>query len=46
MRSKNELMPKDLKDICSTNIFNFETTKEIEDVSDLIYGQERALNAL
>ena len=46
MRSKNELMPKDLKDICSTNIFKFETTKEIEDVSDLIYGQERALNAL
>ena len=46
MRSKNELMPKDLKDICSTNIFNFETTKEIDDVSDLIYGQERALNAL
>ena len=46
MRSKNELMPKDLKDICNTSIFKFETTKEIEDVSDLIYGQERALNAL
>ena len=46
MRSKNELTPKDLKDICNTNIFKFETTKEIEDVSDLIYGQERALNAL
>ena len=46
MRSKNELMPKDLKDICNTSIFKFETTKEIEDVTDLIYGQERALNAL
>ena len=46
MRSKNELTPKDLKDICNTNVFKFETTKEIEDVSDLIYGQERALNAL
>ena len=46
MRSKNELTPKDLKDICNTSIFKFETTKEIEDVSDLIYGQERALNAL
>ena len=46
MRSKNELMPKDLKDICNTSIFKFETTKEIDDVTDLIYGQERALNAL
>ena len=46
MRSKNELMPKDLKDICNTSIFKFETTKEIEDVTDLIYGQERALSAL
>ena len=46
MRSKNELMPKDLKDICNTSIFKFETTKDIEDVTDLIYGQERALNAL
>ena len=46
MRSKNELTPKDLKDICNPSIFKFETTKEIEDVSDLIYGQERALRAL
>ena len=46
MRSKNELMPKDLKDICNENIFKFETTKDVEDTSDLIYGQERALKAL
>ena len=46
MRSRNELTPKDLKDICNTNIFEFETTKEITDTKDLIYGQERALSAL
>ena len=46
MRRKNELMPKDLKEICNPNIFKFETTKELVDTTDLIYGQERGLKAL
>lgn len=44
--SKNELSPKDLKNICNPNSLGFETTKEIEDISDLIYGQERGINSL
>lgn len=44
--NENELLPKDLKDICNPNIFKFETTKEIEDTSDLIYGQDRGVKAL
>ena len=46
MRKKNELTPKDLKDICNPNLFKFETTKELVDTSDLIYGQERGIKAL
>lgn len=46
MRKRNELMPKDLKDICNPNLFKFETTKELVDTSDLIYGQERGIKAL
>lgn len=44
--SENELLPKDLKDICNPNLLGFETTKEIEDTTDLIYGQDRGINAL
>ena len=44
--NENELLPKDLKDICNPNLFEFETTKEIEDTSDLIYGQDRGIKAL
>ena len=44
--SENELLPKDLKDICNPNSFGFETTKELEDTSDLIYGQDRGIKAL
>ncbi len=44
--SENELLPKDLKDICNPNAFGFETTKELEDTSDLIYGQDRGIKAL
>ena len=44
--NENELLAKELKDICNPNIFKFETTKEIEDISDLIYGQDRGLKAL
>ena len=46
MRRNNELLPKDLKDICSPNLFKFETTKELVDTNDLIYGQERGIRAL
>ena len=46
MRRKNELTVKDLKDICNPNQFKFETTKEISDSSDLVYGQERGIKAL
>ena len=44
--NENELLPEELKDVCNPNIFDFETTKEIEDTSDLIYGQDRGLKAL
>lgn len=45
MRRKNELAPKDLKDVCNPNQFKFETTKELEETTNLIYGQERAMKA-
>ena len=44
--NENELLAEELKDVCNPNIFKFETTKEIDDVSDLIYGQDRGLKAL
>ena len=46
MRKRNELSVKDLKDVCNPNLFKFETTKEVVNTSDLIYGQERAIKAL
>ncbi len=46
MKKRNELTPRDLKDICNPNLFKFETTKELVDTSDLIYGQERGIKAL
>ena len=46
MKKRNELMPKDLKDVCSTSLFKFETTKELVDTTDLVYGQERGIKAL
>ena len=46
MRKRNELTPKDLKDVCNPNLFKFETTKELVDTNDLIYGQERGIKAL
>ena len=46
MRRRNELLPKHLKDVCNPNLFKFETTKELVDTSDLIYGQERGIKAL
>ncbi len=46
MRKVNELTAKDLKDICNPNLFKFETTKELVDTTDLVYGQERGMKAL
>ena len=46
MRNKNELKVSDLKNICNPEVFDFQTTKDIEDTSDLVYGQERGIKAL
>ena len=45
MKEKNELSYKDLKMTCNENMFHFETTKELEPISDGI-GQERGIKAL
>ena len=42
---KNELNAKDLKNICNPNIFNFETTDELEPIYSGI-GQDRGIKAL
>jgi len=46
MIRNNELSPKDLKEICNPDSFKFETTKELIETTDLVYGQERGLKAL
>ena len=46
MRKNRELMPKDLKASCNPDMFKINTTKDIEDCTDLIYGQERGIKAL
>ena len=45
MREKNELSYRDLKMVCNQNMFNFETTGELEPINDGI-GQERGIKAL
>ena len=45
MKSKNELSYKDLKITCNPNIFNFETTEELEPIRTGI-GQDRGIQAL
>ena len=45
MKSKNELKYKDLKLTCNTDIFNFNTTQELQDITTGI-GQERGIKAL
>ena len=42
---RNELTYKDLRKTCDPDIFNFETTAEL-DSTGLVYGQERGINAL
>ena len=45
MKNKNELNYKDLKMNCNPNIFNFDSTAELEAIQDGI-GQERGIKAL
>ncbi len=45
MKSKNELSVKDLKMTCNTNLFKFETTKDLQPIRTGI-GQERGIKAL
>ncbi len=45
MKSKNELSYKELKMTCEQNIFNFETTQDVESITTGI-GQERGIKAL
>ena len=45
MNEKNELSYRDLKMVCNQNMFNFETTEELEPINDGI-GQERGIKAL
>ena len=37
---KNELQYKDLKNICNPDIFDFETTSEVDNLES-VYGQDR-----
>ena len=46
MKKKSELSAKSLKDVCNPKQFKFETTKEINDSNNLVYGQERGIKAL
>ena len=45
MKNKNELNFKDLKMTCNTDIFNFESTSELSNITTGI-GQERGIKAL
>ena len=45
MKNKNELNYKDLKMTCDPNIFNFDTTADLESIQDGI-GQDRGIKAL
>ena len=42
---KNELTYKELKNTCNPNVFDFETTAELDEAG-LVYGQERGISAL
>lgn len=46
MKKERELNYKELKNVCSTDIFKFSNTKEIEDTTNLVYGQDRGVKAL
>lgn len=46
MKKINELSYKDLKDVCSPNMFKFDKIKEVADTTNLVYGQDRGIKAL
>ena len=46
MKKINELNYKDLKDVCNPNLFKFDNLKEVEDTTNLVYGQDRGIRAL
>ena len=46
MRKRNELSVKSLRDRCDPDMFEFETTKDLIDTTDLVYGQEKGIKAL
>ena len=46
MKKEKELSYKELKNVCSTDIFKFNNTNEIEDTTNLVYGQDRGVKAL
>ena len=45
MKNKNELSYKELKMTCNPNVFNFESTEELESIQEGI-GQDRGIKAL
>ncbi|MBR3153021.1 MAG: AAA family ATPase [Clostridia bacterium] len=46
MKKEKELNYRDLKNVCSTDMFKFKNTNEIEDTTNLVYGQDRGVKAL
>ena len=42
---KNELSYKDLKNVCNPNMFNFNSTADLDTIG-LVYGQDRGIKAL
>ncbi|MBR3132777.1 MAG: AAA family ATPase [Clostridia bacterium] len=46
MKKERELNYRELKNVCSTDIFKFKNTNEIEDTTNLVYGQDRGVKAL
>ena len=46
MKKINELSYKDLKDVCNPSVFKFEKINEIDDTTNLVYGQDRGIKAL
>lgn len=46
MKKINELSYKDLKDVCNPDMFKFDNIKELDDTTNLVYGQDRGIRAL
>ena len=43
MKKINELSYKDLKDVCNPDMFKFDNIKELDDTTNLVYGQDRGI---